>query len=361
MSVFVHLIFEAFQTVVDEFQLEFVAVEALLGVEGKSPALLKHEHHAPGAAEVASGFFEMGAYVGHGAGGIVGGGFHQQRHAVRPVSLVQYLLKAVALSGPGSLVDSVLDFVFGHADGPRILYRSPQRRIGVGVGPASPNGDAQLAASLGEGSGIPGAPLGDGVLAVFKGSSHRLHIAECDPTDKGTVLLAEARSPMHHAMNPVIAAVVEVLESELQDLERRAVTAAEQAVHEESRPEDPKDTRGLEASYLAHGLARRAQDLQASIQTLRFLPEARAATEGPITAGMRFSLEDEDGATSQYIMLPCAGGRSVTVDEAVIQVVTPTSPLGRAILGKFLGDDVSVQHAGRHRTWEISDVGEPPD
>lgn len=158
-------------------------------------------------------------------------------------------------------------------------------------------------------------------------------------------------------MNPTVRAVIEVLQAELEAVERRALQAAEGATHEESRPEDPKDTRGLETSYLAHGLARRAADLRRDIDTLRFLDARPFSSATPIAAGAMVRLEDERGKENTLIILPCAGGTEVTCDGQRVRVVTPQSPLGAALLEKREGDDIQVRIAGTPREWVIVSVG----
>lgn len=52
--------------------------------------------------------------------------------------------------------------------------------------------------------------------------------------------------------------LIAALERTLELLERAHADAAEGATHEEAKPEDDKDTRALEQSYLARGQAQRA-------------------------------------------------------------------------------------------------------
>ena len=157
-------------------------------------------------------------------------------------------------------------------------------------------------------------------------------------------------------MRVIVNAVIQILEGELAAVERRALNAAEGATHEESRPEDPKDTRGLETSYLAHGLAQRAKALEGDIDTLRFLAVGRFDADTPITTGALVTLEDEDGEEKTLIVLPCAGGTEVAHEGEAVRVVTPQSPLGTALLEKHEGDDVTVRIAGAVREYVIVSV-----
>ncbi len=157
-------------------------------------------------------------------------------------------------------------------------------------------------------------------------------------------------------MNAYLHAVIRILQAELEAVERRALAAAEGATHEESRPEDPKDTRGLETSYLAHGLAERAKSLQSDIDTLRFLSVGPFDSSSPIGAGAVVELEDEKGEVKTLMVLPCAGGTQAQCDGQTVRVVTPQSPLGNALLERREGDDIQVRIAGALREYVVHKV-----
>ncbi|MBA2542894.1 MAG: GreA/GreB family elongation factor, partial [Deltaproteobacteria bacterium] len=50
-----------------------------------------------------------------------------------------------------------------------------------------------------------------------------------------------------------------------------------------------------------------------------------------------------------------AGGGSVLAGD--VQVITPASPLGRALVGKRVGDEVELKIAGKARMLEIVELG----
>jgi hypothetical protein len=63
----------------------------------------------------------------------------------------------------------------------------------------------------------------------------------------------------------IVAAIRAELERELAVIAKAAEDAQRAATHEESKPENEYDTRGLERSYLARGQAQRAAEIQRSI------------------------------------------------------------------------------------------------
>lgn len=125
------------------------------------------------------------------------------------------------------------------------------------------------------------------------------------------------------------------------------------ATHEESRPENDKDTRALESSYLARGLAERVATLENAQRALATLELRSFGHDDPIALSALVTLEDDAGE-ARYFLTPAGGGRELTVDGQVIKTVTPQAPLGRAMLGSFIGDELRVQTPQGTRELEVS-------
>ncbi|MEY2937224.1 MAG: hypothetical protein RL033_7973, partial [Pseudomonadota bacterium] len=132
----------------------------------------------------------------------------------------------------------------------------------------------------------------------------------------------------------------------------RAQREAEGATHEEARAEGDKDTRATEASYVARGLAERALRLEQGLKQLSHLPLLDCQRAGAIQASALIELEHE-GQRALYFLLPAAGGEHLTLGEQSIQTLTPTSPLGRALLGLSVGDEAEVESPQGPRFYEI--------
>jgi len=147
----------------------------------------------------------------------------------------------------------------------------------------------------------------------------------------------------------------EELDREIEVLERAARSAHEAATHEESRPENDKDTRAVEAAYLAGAQADRARDLERTKRELSFLPLRAFREEDPIVAGALIEVE-LDGKRCHYFLAPSGGGLRVEIEGVTVQVIPPPSPMGRALLGRTAGDVVELRAEGRTREGEILEV-----
>ncbi|MEY4549463.1 MAG: hypothetical protein RL685_5658 [Pseudomonadota bacterium] len=158
----------------------------------------------------------------------------------------------------------------------------------------------------------------------------------------------------------LLALLVERLTEELGRVKGRAQREAEGATHEEARAEGDKDTRATEASYVARGLAERALRLEQGLKQLSHLTLLDCQRAGAIQASALIELE-HDGQRALYFLLPAAGGEHLTLGDAEgaeqsIQTLTPTSPLGRALLGLGVGDEAEVESPQGPRFYEIIDL-----
>ena len=150
----------------------------------------------------------------------------------------------------------------------------------------------------------------------------------------------------------VLRALLDQLQAEIAALTDAALSTAEGATHEEARPEDDKDTRAIEASYLARGQADRVAALRETLQAIQWMELPRLGEDDEIVSGALVTLEGDDGERTCFLA-PAAGGAQLRVEGAAILVVTPASPLGQAVLGRCVGDVLEVPARGGFRELEI--------
>jgi transcription elongation GreA/GreB family factor len=138
---------------------------------------------------------------------------------------------------------------------------------------------------------------------------------------------------------PLRAAVLAALESELARQTHAALDARDESISEESRAENKYDTHAQEAAYLAEGQARIATELAASLAAWRAL---RFPETGHDRVQLGSLVTLDHGRRQDLLLLgPTNGGLVIpALCEATgeITVVTPSSPVGRALLGRAVGD-----------------------
>lgn len=151
----------------------------------------------------------------------------------------------------------------------------------------------------------------------------------------------------------VLDALLEHLTRETAQVVKAAEDTRKDATHEEARPENDKDTRALEQSYLARGQAMRAEQALEQREVLRFMALPVLGPDDPIQSGALVVIEDDEGQRRTLFLAPHGGGVELEVDGMSVQVVTPTSSLGAAILGRSQGDEAIVSVRGKRREHEI--------
>jgi len=147
--------------------------------------------------------------------------------------------------------------------------------------------------------------------------------------------------------------VLERLAEDLLQAEQAVRAAHEAATHEENIAENKYDTLGLEAAYLATGQARRAEAIrQAMAHWRQFRPNPYDASKG-IQLGALVCLVDSDGRQLQLFLGPDGGSMQLLSGAHLVQVISSQAPLGRAMLGKCEGDEVSIQAAPIRQQFEV--------
>jgi transcription elongation GreA/GreB family factor len=136
------------------------------------------------------------------------------------------------------------------------------------------------------------------------------------------------------------------LEAQLATARAAHAAATEGAISDEARPENDKDTRGLEQSYLARGHAQRVAELETAVGVVGAMSVAalRKVAVGALV------IVEENGRERALYVAAHGGGLVVGGD---VTVVTPTSPMGRALHGKVADDDCELAAAGTLRTLTI--------
>lgn len=139
-------------------------------------------------------------------------------------------------------------------------------------------------------------------------------------------------------------AIVAQLQNELELQSRAAHESRDEATSVENKAEGQYDMRSQEAAYLAEGQARLASEIADGIAAFQGIDFSPLPPGSSAAVGALVTLEAK-GKQSRYFIGPRHGGLEVKVDASPVIVVTPSSPLGRQLIGKRAGD--SVQLPGR--------------
>lgn len=146
---------------------------------------------------------------------------------------------------------------------------------------------------------------------------------------------------------PYRSAALAALEAELTRQTHAALDSREESISEESRAENKYDTHAQEAAYLAEGQARLVAELATALAAWRALV-LPAAGHARVQVGSVVTLTT--GSGSEVVFLgPANGGLTFPSPDAPgqeVTVITPISPLGRALLEHTVGDSLPPARKG---------------
>lgn len=153
------------------------------------------------------------------------------------------------------------------------------------------------------------------------------------------------KAAVHHALR-------EALETAHATMVAAAKDAAAGATHEESRAEGQKDMRSTEQSYLARGQAMRAEELAEALARFAATEPVSFGPDDPIASGALVHIEidmGEDAEERVLFIAGQAGGTVLDLGGTRVTVVTPSSPIGHALVGKREGEGFELAVRGKKR------------
>ena len=114
-------------------------------VEHQNAALLEHEAHAAGGAEIATVAVKGMADIAGGAVAVVGQCADDEGHSGRSVALVADFLEVGCVHGAGRAPDAALNVVIRHVLASGLCDDVAQRAVDVRIGPSGTHGNLNLA------------------------------------------------------------------------------------------------------------------------------------------------------------------------------------------------------------------------
>jgi transcription elongation GreA/GreB family factor len=141
------------------------------------------------------------------------------------------------------------------------------------------------------------------------------------------------------------------LQSELDMLTQAALATHAEATDEENKAEDKYDTRGLEASYLAIGQSKAAEESAQALAQFSALVMRDLTPAEPVSLGA-VVVVSSNGGPAYYFIGPRAGGTEIEHEGHTVLVITPHSPLGRQLMGRRQGDALHLELGGK-RSHEV--------
>lgn len=158
--------------------------------------------------------------------------------------------------------------------------------------------------------------------------------------------------------------LVEQLSDKLREsahVARKAGQAAAEEARDGATAAEKRENARVAQEYagLARGQTERANRTRADLSTLEGFRPPALPKNAPISIGAIVEVEEEDdGIGRTFFLAPVGAGVELTGPggDGFLSVVTPQSPVGRAVLGRRVGDSIEVTVEGEPRDWKITYV-----
>jgi transcription elongation GreA/GreB family factor len=152
----------------------------------------------------------------------------------------------------------------------------------------------------------------------------------------------------------VVAALLTQVTDELTGVEAMAEATRDEATSAETKSEGKYDTRATEASYLARGQAWRIIELRKFATWLSAEVATRTLAEPVVQVG---ALVQVIGARSEVLYIAPVGGGKATIGDITVRTISPSSPLGEAMVELEVGDGFEVDSPRGLLAFEVSAIG----
>ena len=150
--------------------------------------------------------------------------------------------------------------------------------------------------------------------------------------------------------------ILDEFEAVYQGAVNAAMLAYDTATHGENVAENKYDTLGLEAAYLAQGQAQRVDECKADLAAFKGLAATKFSPDKSVAIGALVIIKDEQGSEQSLFLGPAAGGLKLTFHQKDIMIITPSAPLGAALLGHFVHDEIEMNVGGQNKHYEITAI-----
>ena len=153
--------------------------------------------------------------------------------------------------------------------------------------------------------------------------------------------------------------------SQIRRVVEGATDAAMEAAGDARAAADPTDRQSdsgsaVELARMARAQGQRRERALAELAALESFHPRPFAENAAVTVGAIVEIEDdESGEGRTFFLAPAGGGATLEGPggDGHLSVVTPFSPLGRAVVGRRVGDVVDVTLKGEVREWTLTWVG----
>jgi hypothetical protein len=141
----------------------------------------------------------------------------------------------------------------------------------------------------------------------------------------------------------ILDTLIDQAEAKLEELKAGYGAARDAVLSSPHVMKGKREVFGQEAAYLTNALALNIQEREYDLKVLRNL-HLRERPERVVMGCVVGVGRDAGPVESLYFLLPACGGMEVCTHggEVIVRVITSGTPIAKALLGKVVGDEVTL-------------------
>jgi|GEM_PF-2299421 len=147
-----------------------------------------------------------------------------------------------------------------------------------------------------------------------------------------------------------------IVESDLGSAKGHRTSSENDAMNASHAMQSRYDTFREEAEALSGGHERMMAEFMELRKVLMGIKDECLEVRDRILAGALVTLEGDEDFVVRYFLIPGGGGKIVNANGVDYVCVNPVTPIGRELIGKQVGDEVSVLTQGQARSLEIVEI-----
>ena len=151
----------------------------------------------------------------------------------------------------------------------------------------------------------------------------------------------------------VVSMLLQQVTAELDGMESVAEAARNEATSSETKSEGKYDTRATEAAYLARGQAWRIIELRKLATWLNTATATNVLVEPVVQVG---ALVRVLGKRSEVLYISPIGGGKANVQGEIVRAISPSSPLGSAMIELEAGDVFDVDSPRGLLEYKVTEI-----
>lgn len=167
-------------------------------------------------------------------------------------------------------------------------------------------------------------------------------------------LVKKASLGLYMNKKALLDQLIDILKKNI-EIQRKSFESARQtSLEAPGRMQSRYDTMGIESAWVADGLAKSLIEKEKSVTQLESFKFGD--TVNRVCLGSVVGISSGESLSKEYFfILPTASGYQLCENVITITTLTPTTPVGKALIGKQIGEDIEIQ-IPRHRTIVIEDL-----